>query len=63
MVSITSAGHLVSWQYKGIVLTEVAASAQHPLPQKRRVMVENTWRSGRFRLGLPQYALATQGAR
>jgi hypothetical protein len=37
-VSITSAGHVVTWQYKGLVLTEVAASAQHPLPQKRRLM-------------------------
>ena len=37
-VQITSAGHLVSWQYGGIILTEVAAGAHHPLPQKRRLM-------------------------
>jgi len=37
-VNITSAGHVVTWQYQGITLTEVAASAQHPLPQKRRLM-------------------------
>lgn len=37
-VNITSAGHLVTWQYQGITLTEVAASAQHPLPQKRRLL-------------------------
>jgi hypothetical protein len=37
-VSITSAGHLVTWRYQGLVLTEVAASAQHPLPQKRRLL-------------------------
>lgn len=37
-INITSAGHVVAWQYKGITLTEVAASAQHPLPQRRRLM-------------------------
>ena len=37
-VQITSAGHIVTWQYDGLTLTEVAASAQHPLPQRRRLM-------------------------
>lgn len=37
-VEITSAGHLITWSYQGITLTEVAASAQHPLPQRRRLM-------------------------
>lgn len=37
-IDITSAGHVVTWRYDGITLTEVAASAQHPLPQKRRLM-------------------------
>jgi hypothetical protein len=37
-VQITNTGHLVTWRYQGITLTEVAASAQHPLPQKRRLM-------------------------
>ena len=37
-VQITSAGHLVAWQYRGLVLTEVAAAANHPLPQRRRLM-------------------------
>ncbi len=37
-IQITSAGHLITWRYQGITLTEVAASAQHPLPQKRRLM-------------------------
>ena len=37
-VQITSAGHLVTWQYQGIILTEVAAGAHHPLPEKRRLM-------------------------
>jgi hypothetical protein len=37
-IQITNAGHVVSWQYDGITLTEVAASAQHPLPQRRRLM-------------------------
>lgn len=37
-VQITNAGHVVSWQYDGLTLTEVAASAHHPLPQRRRLM-------------------------
>lgn len=38
IVHITSAGHLVHWRYKGLTLTEVAAAAHHPLPQRRRLM-------------------------
>lgn len=37
-LSITSAGHVVTWRYQGLTLTEVAASAHHPLPQKRRLI-------------------------
>ncbi len=37
-VQITSAGHVVTWRYEGITLTEVAAAANHPLPQRRRLM-------------------------
>jgi hypothetical protein len=37
-VQITSAGHLITWQYRGLLLTEVAASAHHPLPERRRLM-------------------------
>lgn len=37
-VQITSAGHVVTWQYGGLTLTEVAAAAHHPLPQRRRLM-------------------------
>jgi hypothetical protein len=37
-IQITSAGHLVAWQYRGLVLTEVAAAANQPLPQRRRLM-------------------------
>ncbi len=37
-IQITSAGHLVSWRYEGITLTEIAAAANHPLPKKRRLM-------------------------
>ena len=37
-IDITSAGHVVTWRYGGLTLTEVAASAQHPLPQTRRLM-------------------------
>ena len=37
-IDITTAGHVVTWRYGGITLTEVACSAQHPLPKKRRLM-------------------------
>lgn len=37
-VDITSAGHVVTWRYAGLTLTEVATSAQHPLPQQRRLL-------------------------
>ena len=37
-VDITSAGHVVTWRYAGITLTEVASSAHHPLPERRRLM-------------------------
>jgi hypothetical protein len=37
-IDITSAGHLVTWRYDGLTLTEVATSAQHPLPKHRRIL-------------------------
>ena len=37
-VEITNAGHVVTWQYHGLTLTEVATSAHHPLPEKRRLL-------------------------
>jgi len=37
-IAITSAGHIVTWRYHGLTLTEVATSAHHPLPQKRRLL-------------------------
>jgi len=37
-VHITSAGHFVAWRYQGLTLTDVATSAHHPLPQKRRLI-------------------------
>ncbi len=37
-VQITSAGHLISWRYEGITLTEIATAAHHPLPMKRRLI-------------------------
>jgi hypothetical protein len=37
-LGITSAGHIVTWRYRGLTLTEVACSAQHPLPEKRRLL-------------------------
>lgn len=37
-VHITSAGHLVTWEYDKMIFTEVAAAAQNPLPQLRRLM-------------------------
>ena len=37
-IDITSAGHVVTWRYHGLTLTEVATAAHHPLPQRRRLM-------------------------
>ena len=37
-IDITSAGHVITWSYEGQTLTEVAAAANHPLPQKRRLI-------------------------
>lgn len=37
-IHITSAGHVLTWQYGGLVLTEVAAASNHPLPKRRRLM-------------------------
>lgn len=37
-VQITSAGHVVTWEHQGLILTEVATSGHHPLPQKRRLL-------------------------
>jgi Protein of unknown function DUF2617 len=37
-IDITSCGHVVTWKYEGITLTEVATSASHPLPQRRRLL-------------------------
>jgi hypothetical protein len=37
-IDITSAGHVVTWRCGGMTLTEVAASAHHPLPEKRRLL-------------------------
>jgi hypothetical protein len=37
-IHITSAGHIVSWRYQGLTLTEVATTSDHPLPQKRRLL-------------------------
>lgn len=37
-VKITSAGHVICWRYQDLTLTEVAAAANHPLPQKRRLL-------------------------
>ena len=37
-IDITSAGHVVTWQRDGLILTEVCAAAHHPLPRKRRLI-------------------------
>ena len=37
-IEITTAGHVVTWRYGGLTLTEVATSAHHPLPERRRLM-------------------------
>jgi hypothetical protein len=37
-IDITSTGHVVTWRHAGLTLTEVATSAHHPLPERRRLM-------------------------
>jgi hypothetical protein len=37
-VAITEAGHVVTWRQGTTTLTEVAAAAAQPLPQKRRLL-------------------------
>jgi hypothetical protein len=37
-IDITSAGHVVAWRCGGLTLTEVCTSAQHPLPERRRLI-------------------------
>jgi hypothetical protein len=37
-LDITTAGHVITWRYRGLTLTEVAASAHHPLPERRRLL-------------------------
>jgi hypothetical protein len=38
VIDITSAGHVVTWRHRGVTMTEVATAANHPLPQKRRLL-------------------------
>lgn len=45
-LQITSAGHLVTWRYAGLTLTEVATSAQQPLPIRRRMMIHRLDHAG-----------------
>ena len=37
-IDITSAGHVVTWRYAGLTLTEVATSAHFPMPERRRLI-------------------------
>lgn len=37
-IDITSAGHVICWRYAGLTLTEVATAANHPLPERRRLL-------------------------
>jgi hypothetical protein len=37
-IDITGTGHVVAWRHAGLTLTEVATSAHHPLPERRRLM-------------------------
>lgn len=38
VVEITGAGHVVTWRYEALTLTEVCTAAHHPLPQRRRLL-------------------------
>jgi hypothetical protein len=50
-VQITSAGHVVCWQYQGLTLTEIAAAANQPLPEKRRLMSHRVAAERKERIG------------
>src|ERR1700736_4924914 len=38
MLRITRTGHVISWENRDVHLTEVAAAAEQPLPEKRRLL-------------------------
>jgi len=38
-MDITNCGHVLTWRFEGLTLTEICTSAAHPLPQKRRIMM------------------------
>lgn len=37
-IEITGTGHVVTWRYAGLTLTEAITSAHTPLPERRRLM-------------------------
>ena len=37
-IELTRSGHVITWRYAGLTLTEVATSAHQPLPERRRLM-------------------------
>lgn len=37
-INITSTGHVMTWRYAGLTLTEVVTSLHPPLPERRRLM-------------------------
>ena len=37
-IDITGTGHVMTWRYAGLTLTEVVTSARPPLPERRRLM-------------------------
>ena len=37
-VRITRTGHVITWENRDVILTEVTAAADQPLPQKRRLL-------------------------
>lgn len=39
-IAITQCGHVVTWRCGDTYLSEVATSAAHPLPQRRRLVIE-----------------------
>lgn len=39
-VQITGSGHVVTWRRGKLILSEVATSSHHPMPQKRRLLSE-----------------------
>lgn len=52
-LDITTSGHVISWSTPDCTITEVACSAQHPLPDRRRIVNKQLKAAGEESFELP----------